>query len=104
MLNSKKSKANDNELVSYTTPLYESSVRQNALQALIELYKFDDDVIENLFLATQHHKWQFAKFARDNIKNLIKIKSFRDKAESYIKNNSINYNVNEIITKYLREN
>ena len=93
-----------NELVSYTTPLYESSVRQNALQALIELYKFDDDVIENLFLATQHHKWQFAKFARDNIKNLIKIKSFRDKAESYIKNNSINYNVNEIITKYLREN
>lgn len=61
-----------NELVSYSFPKYESSIRQNAFENLLEINPQDKIVLKNLVNATTHHKWQFTKFAREKIRELIK--------------------------------
>lgn len=61
-----------NELVNYTSPKYESSIRQNAFENIFELNPKDEFVLKNLVNATTHHKWQFTKFAREKIRELIK--------------------------------
>lgn len=61
-----------NELKNYTSPSYESSIRQNALESLLSVYSENKDVLKNLVNATTHHKWQFTKYARDKIRELIK--------------------------------
>lgn len=60
------------ELKNYTSPSYESSIRQNALESLLSIYTEDKDILKNLVNATTHHKWQFTKYARDKIRELIK--------------------------------
>jgi aminopeptidase N len=60
------------ELIQYTSPNYESSVRQNALENFLSLYPMNEEVLKNLVNATTHHKWQFTKYARDKIRELIK--------------------------------
>ena len=60
------------ELVDYTSPKYESSIRQNALENLLEINPKDENGLKNLVNATTHHKWQFVKYARDEIRKLIK--------------------------------
>lgn len=60
------------ELQQYASPRYESTVRQNALANLLYIDKPDPVVWANLVNATQHHKWQFAKFGRENIRKLLK--------------------------------
>ena len=37
----------------------------------------DEKVIELLFKATIHHKWQFTKFGRDNVRLLLKKPEYR---------------------------
>ena len=37
----------------------------------------DEKVIELLFKATIHHKWQFTKFGRDNVRLLLKKQEYR---------------------------
>ncbi|MEE1899990.1 M1 family metallopeptidase [Flavobacterium rakeshii] len=66
------------ELQDYASPNYESSIRQNALSNLIYIGKQDDNVLINLARATKHHKWQFAKFGRDNIRKLLKEEGYRE--------------------------
>ena len=66
------------ELKEYASPEYESSIRQNALTNLLYIGKQDDIVLVNLARATQHHKWQFAKFGRDNIRALLKKEGYRE--------------------------
>ncbi|KGO83606.1 aminopeptidase [Flavobacterium beibuense F44-8] len=66
------------ELQDYASPKYESSIRQNALSNLIYIGKQDDVVLINLARATKHHKWQFAKFGRDNIRKLLKEEGYRE--------------------------
>ena len=66
------------ELQDYASPNYESSIRQNALSNLIYIGKQDDAVLINLARATKHHKWQFAKFGRDNIRKLLKEEGYRE--------------------------
>ncbi|MUV02528.1 M1 family peptidase [Flavobacterium rakeshii] len=66
------------ELQDYASPKYESSIRQNALSNLIYIGKQDDTVLINLARATKHHKWQFAKFGRDNIRKLLKEEGYRE--------------------------
>ncbi len=61
-----------NELVKYTSPSYESSIRQNAFESLLSNYTENNEVLKNLVNATIHHKWQFTKYARDKIRELIK--------------------------------
>lgn len=66
------------ELQHYATPEYESTVRQNAIANLLYIGKKDAVVYSNLVNATQHHKWQFVKFGRDNIRKLLKAEGYRE--------------------------
>ena len=59
------------ELLDYTSPKYESSIRQNAFVNVLTINDNDPIVLKNLVNATTHYKWQFSKFARDTIKNLL---------------------------------
>jgi aminopeptidase N len=59
------------ELVDYTSPKYESSVRQNAIINALAINENDLAVLKNLVNATIHYKWQFTKFARDKIRELL---------------------------------
>lgn len=60
------------ELLAYSTPNYESGVRQNALTNLLFLNPNDQNILKNLVNATTHHKWQFTLFARNQIRELLK--------------------------------
>ncbi|MBA4154784.1 M1 family metallopeptidase [Flavobacterium sp.] len=60
------------ELLDYSSPKYESSIRQNALTNLLYLNPNDQNILLNLANATTHHKWQFTLFARNQIRELIK--------------------------------
>ncbi|HQX03491.1 MAG TPA: M1 family metallopeptidase, partial [Flavobacterium sp.] len=53
------------ELLNYSSPKYESSIRQNALTNLLFLNPNDQNILRNLANATTHHKWQFTLFARN---------------------------------------
>jgi aminopeptidase N len=65
------------ELKNYTSPNYESSIRQNALESFLSLYPENIEVLKNLVNATTHHKWQFTKYARDKIRELIKVEKIK---------------------------
>ena len=75
--NDLKSKYYD-ELVTYSSPKYESSIRMNALENVLELNSNDENVLKNLVNATTHHKWQFVKYARDKIRELLKKDNFKE--------------------------
>jgi aminopeptidase N len=60
------------ELSNYTSPKYESSIRQNAFETLFSFKTEDEYVFKNLVNATTHIKWQFTKYARDMIRELLK--------------------------------
>lgn len=60
------------ELLQYATPDYESNVRQNAISKLLFLDKNDQNTLKYLVNALVSHKWQFVKFARENIRGLLK--------------------------------
>jgi len=74
-----------NELLNHTSSNNESTVRQNALEVLLELYPENEQVIRALFQATIHHKWQFTKFAREKIRALLKQSDFRNQVENLVK-------------------
>lgn len=67
-----------NELVDYSSPKYESSIRTNALENLLTLNPKDENVLKNLVNATTHHKWQFVKYARDKIREFLKQDNYKD--------------------------
>lgn len=60
------------ELVSYSSPNYDATTRQNALEKLIGFQLINDAVLINLVNATTHHMWQFSKYGRETIRTLIK--------------------------------
>lgn len=65
------------KLLDYASTNYESSVRQNALELLLQLNPNDEKVIALLFQTTTHHKWQFTKFGREAIRKLLKNTEYR---------------------------
>lgn len=65
------------ELEEYTKLPFEASVREAALQTFVELGIITDTVIEELINASLHHKWQFVKFGKDNIRKLISSEEIR---------------------------
>ncbi len=69
------------ELLHYASAHYESSIRQNALETLLSIDFMNEKVITQLFLATQHHKWQFTLFARTKIRELLKDPAYRIQVE-----------------------
>jgi aminopeptidase N len=74
-----------NELLNYTSSNKESYLRENALEVLLELYPENEQVIQALFQATTHHKWQFTKFAREKIRAMLKQPDFRNQVEILVK-------------------
>lgn len=72
------------ELLRYAAPEYESTVRTNALANLIYIGKPDPVVLQNLINATLHHKWQFVKFGKDNIRKLLKKEGYRQQFENVL--------------------
>jgi aminopeptidase N len=60
------------EFINYSSPNYEATTRQNALEYLINFNVINETVLKNLVNATTHHMWQFSKFGRDNIRLLLK--------------------------------
>ncbi|WP_294818688.1 M1 family metallopeptidase [uncultured Flavobacterium sp.] len=72
------------ELLDYSSPKYESIVRQNALANLIYLDIPNTMVLKNLLNAAGHHKWQFVKFAKDNIRKMLKKQEYRAQFESLL--------------------
>jgi len=72
------------ELQDYAGAGYESSVRTNALANLLYIGKPDAVVFENLVNATLHHKWQFVKFGKDNIRKLLKKEGYRGQFEKML--------------------
>lgn len=87
------------QLLDFASEKYESSIRQNALELLLPTHSESEKVMELLVAATQHHKWQFTKFARDTIRKLLKKATFREK---FIKNAS-NSSLKLIYQKYIDE-
>jgi aminopeptidase N len=72
------------ELQSYAAPEYESTVRTNALANLLYIGKPDQVVLASLVNATTHHKWQFVKFGKDNIRKLLRKDGYRQQFESLL--------------------
>ena len=50
------------ELLSYCSPKFESSIRQNALENLLFINDKDKNVLPLLVNSLVSHKWQFSKF------------------------------------------
>ncbi len=65
------------ELLDYTSPKYESQLRQNALTNLLFIDPNDTNPLQALVGALTHHKWQFTKFGRDRIRALLKKEKYR---------------------------
>ena len=58
-------------------------------------------MIEALFLATQHHKWQFTSFARNTIRKNLKNPEFRSRVEELAK--TANEEMKPLYEKFLNE-
>ncbi len=74
---SEKKNAFYNELIDYTSPNFDSSIRQNALESMLQIDATNEQVLYSLINATIHHKWQFVKFGKDTIRGLLKKEEFR---------------------------
>lgn len=72
----KKTKYYD-ELIGYAKEGNEASLRQSALQKLLYLNKGDTNVLPLLVQALVHHKWQLTKYARDIIREKLKLTNSR---------------------------
>jgi len=65
------------ELQNYTAENFESSIRQNAIEAILSINPKDELMLKNLIAATSHFKWQFSKYAKDQIRMLLKQSEMR---------------------------
>jgi aminopeptidase N len=72
------------QLVDYSSPKYEATTRQNALEYLINFNIINEAILKNLVNATTHHMWQFSKFGRDNIRLLLKKPDVRSVFQSIL--------------------
>ena len=90
-----------NQLLDFASENYESSVRQNALELLLQMNPNDEKVIELLFKATIHHKWQFTKFGRDNVRLLLKKPEYRTIVEKVASTSDAK--MKELYLKFLNE-
>jgi aminopeptidase N len=89
------------ELVDYTSAKYESSVRQNAIMNALTISDKDSNVLKNLVNATTHYKWQFSKFAREKIRELLALEGYKTIFETLM--SSLNENEKSQLQKLLKE-
>jgi aminopeptidase N len=74
------------ELIAFSTTKYEAPTRQNALEKLIAFKIINEEVLTYLVSATTHHMWQFSKFGRDTIRQLLKNPEMRASFEIILTN------------------
>ncbi len=60
------------ELFGYTSPQYSMETRQGAFGLIGEVFKFSDQNLLDLLNASEHHSWQFRKYARNLLDGLLK--------------------------------
>lgn len=70
------------ELGSYTDAAYGYEIRQSAFFYLKEAFGLTDQSLKNLIRATDHHAWQFKKFARNLLKEVIKDADYKKRIEA----------------------
>ncbi len=72
------------ELEKLANAPYESGVRQNALETLINFKMISNSVLISLIDASMHHKWRFVNFAKSEIMKIIHDEQFLYKKESLL--------------------
>jgi aminopeptidase N len=72
------------ELAAYTSPKYETAVRQNAIVNVLTINPKDENVLKNLINATTNYRWQFSKFGRDKIRELLRQEGFSTEFEKLL--------------------
>ncbi|WP_317043701.1 M1 family metallopeptidase [Cellulophaga tyrosinoxydans] len=77
--NSLKTKEYFDELGSYTSPTYSPEIRQKALLYLHQTLGLTDEHLKNLINASMHHSWQFKKFARALIDDVLKDEDYKNR-------------------------
>ncbi|HSD14212.1 MAG TPA: M1 family metallopeptidase [Flavobacterium sp.] len=65
------------ELLAYTSPDFEANTRQSAIVNMLFLNKADKNVLPNLVNGLTHPKWQFTKFCREKIREMLKQDTFK---------------------------
>ena len=73
------------ELVQYTSSVYNTETRQIAFQYLNDIKALKGTALINLIKATNHHSWQFRNFARDLFDAQLEVKDQRNEIESMAK-------------------
>ncbi len=91
--------ANISELVAFTSPKYEASTRQNALEKLIGFNIINDLVLKNLIDGTTHYIWQFSKFSKNTLRALFKNQALQEQILAII--NTLDANQKERMVKIL---
>ncbi len=72
--------------------MYTNEVRQGAFQFLEQLIGFSDNNLLDLVDATQHHSWQFRKYARSLLDQLLEKKEYKDRIDRL----SVKFNKEEL--------
>ncbi len=90
-----------NELQYYASEAFESSVRQTALDILLQLQPNTDEVAALLFKATSHYKWQFTLYARTKVRELLKNSAYRKRVEELATTAEVP--MKELYDKFLKE-
>ncbi|PJJ07989.1 aminopeptidase N [Flavobacterium sp. 1] len=72
------------ELIDYSSPKFEATTRQNALEYLLNFNIINEAILKNLVNATTHHMWQFSKFGRENIRLLLKNPEIRSTFQNFL--------------------
>ncbi len=67
------------ELSGYTSPVYSFEIRRISFEYLKEAFGFTDKNLLDLIDATEHHSWQFKKFARNLLDELIKDTTYKER-------------------------
>lgn len=89
------------ELLRFSNNNYETETRQNAIKTLLFLDKNDQNVLPNLVNSLTSHRWQMVKFAKDNMRPMLKNKVFRTFFEKLVPN--LNENESVQLNKLLAE-
>ena len=82
--NGRMTKQYFDELSGYTSPMYSFEIRQSAFQFLKEAFGFTEQNLRDLIEATGHHSWQFKKFSRALLDDLLEDKVYKERIVTLI--------------------
>lgn len=68
-----------NELSNYTSPQYNFEIRQTVFQYLRDVFGYTNENLKDLVNACMHHSWQFKKFARTLLDELLKDEALKER-------------------------